>query len=123
MEYRTLGRVYDIPHTPGPWEDCDTEITAGQRGGRFPVALILDLADFPCLEGIDEAEAARQIAANRRVVVAVPKLLTALLAAHGALRSYQMGNAAPDLAESMADHIDALFESLAEESEEVEVPT
>lgn len=44
---------------------------------------------------------------NMAAIEAVPELYTALLAASNALRSYQYGNASPDLAKGIADFADA----------------
>lgn len=44
---------------------------------------------------------------------AIPSMLRLLTAASGALRSYQHGNSAPDLAEEVANSIDELIQKEA----------
>lgn len=44
-----------------------------------------------------------------RLIVAAPRLLNRCRAAFHALRSYQHGNGSPDLAEALADDIEALL--------------
>jgi hypothetical protein len=44
--------------------------------------------------------------ANARLIAAAPTMLATLIAASHALKSYQFGNASPDLAASIAEQVD-----------------
>lgn len=62
-----------MPHTPGPWENEDGEITA--RGAV--VANVYQADDFPCLDDADRPAAEEECKANARLIAAAPDLLEA----------------------------------------------
>lgn len=106
------------PHTPGPWKVqpvIGTYIyTAGDPYGHGQMH-IADVRGWGHLTGrgggcaFDEQKAIGIQTANARLIAAAPELLKLLTAASHALRSYQHGNAATDLAKGCADAIDALI--------------
>ena len=90
-------------HTPGPWRTdpaCGDEQVLAARG-----ELVADC----CIMGGLHRPNGERIRANARLIAAAPQLAGALLAASRALRSYQYGNAAPDLAKEIADAADGLL--------------
>lgn len=84
-------------HTPGPWvlhrpgsmRACD-----GRHDSADGCRTIVEAE----IVGVPRPEAE----ANARLISAAPDLLDAAHAAYHALKSYQHGNAAPDLAEECA---------------------
>ena len=89
--------------TEGPWQSKNeqepyTIIGAidGPDEGRYHYTEVCEIN-----------EEAADAEANRRLIIAAPALLKTLRAASHALRSYQYGNAATDLARSTADACDA----------------
>jgi hypothetical protein len=82
-------------HTPGPWSVFDDEIVADRTDRHV---CTVDLED-----GIHPSE----WQANQRLIAAAPELLLVARAAFHALKSYQYGNVAPDLAAECCDAIAA----------------
>jgi hypothetical protein len=94
-------------HTPGPWQvqpnngayvkraDLGTLRIEEGEGSRDEMVLAIILTDCPRLD--------REAEGNARLIASAPDLLKACQAAMFGLRSYQYGNASPELAENIAD--------------------
>lgn len=96
--------------TPGPWTieepmgaDNPWIVEAGKAVHEWRC-----LAIVPC--DADDDEVPRlEAEANARLIAAAPDLYRLLTAAKHALRSYQYGNAATDLAKDIADDAEKLI--------------
>jgi hypothetical protein len=99
--------------TAGPWEVIELEAITAVMDSKFvirapgaPGGLALTIG------GLGEEERA-----NAKLIATAGtyrgKIDTALHAAKDALRSYQFGNDAPDLAQRCADHIEGLINEMA----------
>lgn len=114
----------DNKWTPGPWmvvparDGDDVNIAAPHPPGRehltsahpggFAVACVW------ALWGCDGGQAVT--VANAHLIAAAPEMAKLLQAASHALRSYQYGNSATELAQGCADQIDALLAKARAES-------
>lgn len=92
------------PWTPGPWRIYD-------YGDSYEVLVIhRDSENRICFMATPGSSGDPvMIAANARLIAAAPDMANALKGAMHALKSYQYGNAAPDLAEEIAEHIGAIL--------------
>jgi hypothetical protein len=87
-----MAEIDALKRFPGPWEAGDSET-------RIPIKSAGRTIAYVQLRPGDGDVAA--------AICALPKLITALAAAAHALRSYEYGNAATDLAKGIADSADA----------------
>jgi hypothetical protein len=88
-----------VSHTPGPWRNEMGEIYATIDELEVLIADASGDSDL----SFDEAEA------NAELIADATELLRLLQVAYRALRSYQNGNAAPELARDVADAIQPLL--------------
>jgi len=95
--------------TPGPWticwqtyngRRCNFHITASPYGSVRPLARTDWKMEWSEVEG-------EELVANAQLMAAAPDLFRALMAAQAALKSYQYGNASPELAIEIAAFADA----------------
>jgi hypothetical protein len=84
--------------TPGPWTvERDTQVGLHTIWGDGNIILVARTCFAP------------SSVPNASLIAAAPDLLLALQAAAHALRSYQYGNGAPDLAADIAAHAEAVI--------------
>lgn len=88
--------------TPGPWDWL--AIGANASGGHHLYIIDPSNRKIAALWG-----RADEKAANANLIAAAPEMAKHLQAASHALRSYQYGNSATELAQGCADQIDALL--------------
>lgn len=89
-------------HTPGPWDvtHYDNRVFVEPRGRS-------GMDEYICEVGLPSGD---RVYEDARLIAAAPELLAACEAAYRALRSYQYGNSATDLAKETADDISAAIE-------------
>ena len=125
--------------TPGPWR-VSRDTKQGHNGKKYGLEVCADVpvdqrapwesagyvplcdvfsptnpsrvADYTDSAIKAQIDARRE--ANARLIAAAPQLLAALRIASQALRSYQYGNAAVDLAKEIADNADAAIRAATE---------
>jgi hypothetical protein len=97
---QTVGRIERLTHTPGPWRVEQTSANNWIGPGR-PSGKVENVVCSIDRNGL-KPEALARNDANARLIAAAPELLAAAHAAWHALKSYQYGNAAPDLAADCA---------------------
>jgi hypothetical protein len=94
-------------HTPGPWEAREVRTQVG-RAFRIGAGEMLEAGKGCCIIYDDyPGSPDNERAANARLIAAAPLLLERCRAAALALRSYQYGNASPELAEEIASACEA----------------
>jgi hypothetical protein len=97
-------------HTPGPWKVNafgSTQVWKTHKYGRNEVRT--QIANVNPDDFHQFTERGKEAEANARLIAEAPAMLTALKAAKDALRSYQHGNSAPDLAEEIANFADKVI--------------
>lgn len=99
-------------HTPTPWEiDPDDDAVVQNCDGGMMIATVSQPDDFPCRDEDEDESLEEECKANAAFIVRVcnahDDLVQVLWAARDALRSYQYGNSATDLAKGIADACDA----------------
>jgi hypothetical protein len=84
-------------------------VFAGDKAPDFGKRYPLQGCDWVAEVREDESPRGREFHANAHLIAAAPEMLKALYAAIHALRSYQYGNSATDLARECADHCDEVY--------------
>lgn len=85
---------------PGPWSIAPGVYVMDYGGSSEEFIDVRDdIGTTICLVWAGDTEGLH----TARLISAAPEMITALKAAHHALRSYQYGNSSPELAEQTAD--------------------
>lgn len=93
--------------TPGPWQWWTSNSWLRLTAHNLPGGQYKQEGDVICpVVATDGHPNLIVTQANANLVAAAPELYRALDAAKNALRSYQYGNASPELAEAIADMAD-----------------
>lgn len=92
-----------MAHAPGPWSIADNREMNGALWieAAHPEGFNVSIAEVR--QGCGEADEISDLHSNANLIASAPEMLQCLTAAYHALRSYQLGNDATDLACEIAD--------------------